>query len=74
MTSSYPEMDDEQRRAVAALLRQLASVRTWYYMTREHGLSTDGAACVSAWAIDQLRASLDRGELPDLDLSVVSTN
>lgn len=63
----YPKMDPRSQRVVAVLFRQIASVRNWYFMTREHGLNTKEAAAVSAWALDRLRTSLEHGDLPQLD-------
>lgn len=64
VASAYPEMEPRHRRTIAALLRQIVSVRSWYSMTREHGLSTEEAASVTAWALRELKASLDRGSRP----------
>lgn len=59
-----PDLDERQRLAVAAVLRQLASVRSWYLLTREHGLSVEEAAAVTSWALDRLTSALEAGELP----------
>jgi AcrR family transcriptional regulator len=63
---AFPDMSEREVTGVALLMRQLGSVRTWYSLTREHGLSTDDAASVTAWALQQLKSSLDRGDLPEL--------
>lgn len=64
VADGHPELDEEQQRIIAALLRQLASVRTWYSMTREQGLTSQQAAQACAWAIEQLDSALARGERP----------
>lgn len=63
---AFPEMSERELRGVGSLMRQIASVRSWYSMTREHGMSTDDAASITAWALEQLKSSLDRGDLPEL--------
>ena len=61
---AFPELDERTRTAVSTLFRQIASVRSWYFMTREHGLSAEEAAEIAGWAIDRLSRALDRGEAP----------
>lgn len=67
VSAAYPQMDIPTRRVIAVLMRQIASVRSWYFMTREHGVSTDDAAVASAWALRRLIAALDSGSLPKLN-------
>lgn len=64
--SEHPELSREQQEAVAALLRQIASVRNWYYLTRAHDLSAKAAGTIAAWAVEQVLMALDRGDFPDV--------
>lgn len=66
VASEYPELSPEQQESVANLLRQIASVRNWYYLTRTQSLSAKAAGAVAAWTIEQMIAALDRGEFPDV--------
>jgi len=66
VASAHPELSREQQESFAVLLRQIASVRNWYSLTRAQGLSASAAGAVAAWAIEQIIGALDRGELPDL--------
>lgn len=65
--SRYPTLDTSQIIAAAAVLRQLVSVRSWYVLTHEHGLSTGDAASATSWAIETLILALDRGDSPLVD-------
>lgn len=64
--SEHPELSQEQQESVAAVLRQIASVRNWYYLTRAQGLSAEAAGTIAAWAVEQVLMALDRGDFPDL--------
>lgn len=65
VADAYPDLTPSQLESTAVLLRQLASARNWYQMTRGHGLSTSQAAEIAAWGIERIIMALDRGELPD---------
>lgn len=64
--SENPELSQEQQESVAAVLRQIASVRNWYYLTRVQGLSATTAGIIAAWAVEQVLMALDRGDFPDV--------
>lgn len=64
VADSYPDLTPRQLQSTAVLLRQVASARNWYQMTRGHGLSTSQAAEIAAWAIERIILALDRGEFP----------
>ncbi len=61
---TLPELDDEQQRGVAAVLRMLVSAQAWLRMREEFGLAGDASGPIVAWAIDALVHQLRRGELP----------
>lgn len=64
--SEHPELSREQQESVAALLRQIASVRNWYFLTRAQGLSAKAAGTIAAWTVEQVITALERGDSPDL--------
>lgn len=61
---ALPELDDEQQRGVAAILRMLVSAQAWLRMREEFGLPGDASGPVVAWAIDAIVHQLGRGVLP----------
>ena len=67
VAEAYPNLSDREHEMIAALMRQIASVRNWYQLTREFGLSVDEAATMSGWTLEQLISAIDRGELPRFD-------
>lgn len=64
VATEYPDLTEGQRESIAVLLRQIASVRNWYYMTRARGFSASAAGAISAWTIEQVILALDRDEFP----------
>ncbi len=64
VAEAYPDLTPGQLESTAVLLRQVASARNWYQMTRAHGLSTPQAAEIVAWAIERIILALDRGDFP----------
>ncbi len=52
VASEHPELSPEQEESVAVLLRQIASVRNWYYLTRTQGRSGKTAGSIAAWTIE----------------------
>lgn len=66
VAAEHPELSREQQESVAVLLRQIASVRNWYYLTRAQGLGTEAAGAIAAWTIEQVINALNRGEFPDV--------
>ena len=61
---SLPELDADQRRAVAAVVRVLLSSQTWLRMREELGLPGDVSGPVVAWAVDALVHEVQRGNPP----------
>ncbi|REK16607.1 MAG: TetR/AcrR family transcriptional regulator [Actinobacteria bacterium] len=61
---AYPNLADNKARAVGLSIRQIASSRNWYSLTREHGLSIDDAVDVATWALRLHIDALDRNDLP----------
>lgn len=64
VAAEYPDLTREQQESVAVLLRQIASLRTWYHMTRAQGLSASAAGAIAAWTIERVIGALDRGDFP----------
>lgn len=60
----FPEFDPRHRDAIAALMRQLASVKSWYLLTREHELTTTESATVIGWTMRLIVAALRNGDHP----------
>lgn len=65
--AQFPDLSKRERRAVAALVRQIVSVKQWYFLTREHGLTTSEAAEVSSWAVRLQIEALSRGDTPFIE-------
>lgn len=61
-----PDLDAETREATAHILRTIASGRTWHRMTAEHGVRSELAGDVAAWAWTVLYEALSRGESPEI--------
>lgn len=66
VADAHPELSPRQVISIGSLLRQLVSVRSWYLLTREHGLTTDEAGEVVAWSVSAVVASLDAGCVPEI--------
>jgi AcrR family transcriptional regulator len=62
--TALPDLDDEQHRAVSAIVRVLVSAQTWLRLREEFGLDGDASGPIVAWAIDALVHEVERGNLP----------
>lgn len=66
VADAQPELSPRQVIAIGSLLRQLGSVRAWYLLTREHGLTADEAGEIVAWSFRAIIAALDTGNFPEI--------
>lgn len=57
-------LSDDQARAVTALIRYLASSRTWLAMREEFGLTGEQSAPVVAWAVQMMLDALRDSAIP----------
>ncbi len=64
LTSRMPGTDPDQARAIALMLRHLLSHRSWFWLTREYGLTTEQSTAVATWAVETLLAAAATGDLP----------
>lgn len=64
---ALPEASPEQVRAVAAVLRMLASTRAWLVMRQDEIVAQDEVAPALTWAVDTLLGASREGDLPDID-------
>ena len=61
--ADFPDADDDAIRVAAAMVRVLASGRTWLNL-REAGLDGDEAATAAGWAVGVLLDALAAGHTP----------
>lgn len=61
--SGVPEQD---ARVIGVTLRHLLSHRSWFWLTREYGLSTPQTTAVMDWCIRTLVEAAARGDGPEL--------
>ena len=64
LAAQMPSAPADEARALAVLLRHLASHRSWFWLTREYGLSTSDVARLVTWTTDTLIAAAEAGRLP----------
>jgi AcrR family transcriptional regulator len=64
---TLPELDGDQRAAVTAVLRVLASAQTWLRLREEFGLGGDTSGPIIAWAIDAIVQAAQHGDPPPTD-------
>jgi AcrR family transcriptional regulator len=62
--AGFPDLDDDRRRAVAAVVRVLASSQPWLRMRAEFGIDGRASGPVVAWAVDALLREVERGNPP----------
>lgn len=62
-----PDLDDDQVRAVAQVLRVVVSSRTWYRLTVENDVPVELAGEAARWAYRALRTALSDRDLPFSD-------
>jgi hypothetical protein len=63
---SLPELDEEDVRRAAALLRVLGSVQTWLRMREEFGIDGADSGQLVTWAIRILAREIRAGRLPNV--------
>ena len=51
------------------MLRHLLSHRSWFWLTREYGLTTEDVTELTLWAIEVLTAAAESGHRPNLQES-----
>ena len=64
VVKARPDLDDKIADGVTGVLRQLASFRNWYDLTRVRGVDEDHAADITAWAVTRIIEGLLTGENP----------
>ncbi len=64
MVGLMPNAPEDDALAIAVMLRHLLSHRSWFWLTREYGLTTDQVADVVTWAMSTLIDAADRGDVP----------
>jgi limonene-1,2-epoxide hydrolase len=62
--SIRPELDEDRRKAVAAIMRELTSADTWQVLTHHHWVTTGVAAAATAWTMRLQLDALRDGDLP----------
>lgn len=77
LRSLMPEVPEPDATEIAVALRHLFSHRSWFWLTREYGLTSEQAAAVVNWAIETLIDAARTGRLPsdtDKDFANVKRN
>ncbi|MEZ5381578.1 MAG: helix-turn-helix domain-containing protein [Microthrixaceae bacterium] len=64
LVAQMPSVPHEEAQAIAVMLRHLLSHRSWFWLTREYGLTTDEAGDVVTWAMSTLIDAAERGVGP----------
>lgn len=64
--SQMPSTPDAVAHPIGVLLRHLISHRSWFWLTREYGLSTEQVAELVVWATDALTAAAESGHHPNI--------
>lgn len=64
LVSLMPSVPQEDAEAIAITLRHLLSHRSWFWLTREYGLTTDQVGDVVTWAMTTLIDAAKGGNLP----------
>jgi AcrR family transcriptional regulator len=59
-----PELPRADATAIAVVLRHLLSHRSWFWLTREYGLTTEQVAVLVPWTVSTLVDAANRGEAP----------
>lgn len=59
-----PSAPPDDAAAIAVMLRHLLSHRSWFWLTREYGLTTPQVGDVVAWAMTTLIDAAERGDVP----------
>lgn len=64
LRSLMPEVPEPDATEIAVALRHLFSHRSWFWLTREYGLTSEQAAAVVTWALETLIDAARSGRLP----------
>jgi hypothetical protein len=64
IVSLMPTTPNEVAEPIAILLRHLLSHRSWFWLTREYGLTTEQVAVLVPWTVSTLVDAANRGEAP----------
>jgi len=59
-----PDVPEADATEIALMLRHLLSHRSWFWLSREYGLTTEQVSQVVAWAIATLIDAAQSGDLP----------
>lgn len=62
--SQMPEAPATDAHAIGVVLRHLVSHRSWFWLTREYGLSTSDAADAITWVVTKLIDAANTGDVP----------
>ena len=65
IASLMPATPTEVAEPVAIVLRHLLSHRSWFWLTREYGLTTDDVTDLVLWTIEVLTAAAESGHRPN---------
>lgn len=64
LSGLMPDVPPGEAHLIAVMLRHLLSHRSWFWLTREYGLTTDQVGDVATWAMDTLIDAAQRGDVP----------
>ena len=64
LQSLMPDAPPDDAHAIAVVLRHLLSHRSWFWLTREYGLTTDEVIATVTWAMTTLTDAAARGDVP----------
>ncbi|MEQ8842223.1 MAG: TetR/AcrR family transcriptional regulator [Acidimicrobiales bacterium] len=65
LAAQMPSAPTADANAIAIMLRHLASHRSWFWLTKEYGLTSDDVARLVNWATETLIDAAEHGRLPD---------
>jgi AcrR family transcriptional regulator len=69
IASLMPATPNEVAEPIAIVLRHLLSHRSWFWLTREYGLTTEDVTELVLWTIDVLTTAAESGNRPNLQES-----
>lgn len=64
LARQMPSAPPDDADAIAIVLRHLASHRSWFWLTREYGLTTDQVVRIANWATEILIEAAESGRTP----------
>jgi AcrR family transcriptional regulator len=65
IATELPELDERERRRIAAVIRCLVSTQAWLRMREEFGVPGTESGLVVAWVIETIVRELRAGNLPE---------